>query len=266
MVAPDAAMRGRGYETSGSCRPAAEALRGRSHSYFSGSPSVVLILLNLLSGVALLVWGSHIVRTGVLRVLGADLRAILGRSTGGRLRAFLTGIGVTSLVQSSNATAVIITSFVAQGLISLAGGLTVMLGGGRRHGSDGPRAHARSLLAIATPDSLWCTAVSHTQAESHRPDGPRDHRSWPDPACAASDCGSRATHDAGRRCAGDVRCADRRYDARRVGRRCLCNDLLFEPRSGLAHRDAGFLGRDLTEGRAMSGGRRESRQWTTGAV
>ena len=88
----------------------------------------MLILLNLLSGVALLVWGSHIVRTGVLRVLGADLRAILGRSTGSRLRAFLTGIGVTSLVQSSNATAVIITSFAAQGLISLTGGLTVMLG------------------------------------------------------------------------------------------------------------------------------------------
>ena len=88
----------------------------------------MLILLNLLSGVALLVWGSHIVRTGVLRVLGADLRAFLGRSTGSRLRAFLTGIGVTSLVQSSNAIAVIITSFAAQGLISLSGGLTIMLG------------------------------------------------------------------------------------------------------------------------------------------
>jgi phosphate:Na+ symporter len=88
----------------------------------------VLILLNLLSSVALLVWGSHIVRTGILRVLGADLRAILGRSTGSTLRAFLAGIGVTSLVQSSNATAVIITSFAAQGFVSLAGGLTVMLG------------------------------------------------------------------------------------------------------------------------------------------
>ncbi|BCZ84605.1 Na/Pi cotransporter family protein [Paraburkholderia terrae] len=88
----------------------------------------MLILLNLLSGVALLVWGSHIVRTGILRVLGADLRAILGRSTGSRLRAFLAGIGVTSLVQSSNATAVIITSFAAQGMVSLASGLTIMLG------------------------------------------------------------------------------------------------------------------------------------------
>ncbi|WP_322044253.1 Na/Pi cotransporter family protein [Paraburkholderia sp. J67] len=88
----------------------------------------MLILLNLLSGVSLLVWGTHIVRTGILRVFGADLRAILGRSTGSRLKAFLAGLGVTSLVQSSNATAVIITSFVAQGMVSLASGLTIMLG------------------------------------------------------------------------------------------------------------------------------------------
>lgn len=88
----------------------------------------MLILLNLLSGVSLLIWGTHIVRTGILRVFGADIRAILGRSTGSRLKAFLAGLGVTSLVQSSNATAVIITSFAAQGMVSLAGGLTIMLG------------------------------------------------------------------------------------------------------------------------------------------
>ncbi|MFP3648752.1 Na/Pi cotransporter family protein, partial [Paraburkholderia sp. SIMBA_054] len=58
----------------------------------------MLILLNLLAGVALLVWGSHIVRTGILRVLGADLRGVLGRSTRNRWRAFLSGVGVTSLV------------------------------------------------------------------------------------------------------------------------------------------------------------------------
>jgi phosphate:Na+ symporter len=88
----------------------------------------MLILLNLLSGVALLVWGSHIVRTGILRVLGADLRTALGRSTGSRLRAFGSGIAVTSLVQSSNATAVIVTSFAAQGLLPLTIGLAIMLG------------------------------------------------------------------------------------------------------------------------------------------
>lgn len=88
----------------------------------------MLILLNLLSGVALLVWGTHIVRTGILRVWGADLRRVLARSTNSRAKAFAAGVGVTSLVQSSNATAMIVTSFAAQGMLPLASGLAIMLG------------------------------------------------------------------------------------------------------------------------------------------
>ncbi len=40
----------------------------------------MLTLLHLLSAVALLVWGTHIVRTGVMRVFGARLRTVLSRS------------------------------------------------------------------------------------------------------------------------------------------------------------------------------------------
>jgi len=58
----------------------------------------VLTLLNLLSAVALLVWGTHIVRTGVMRVYGADLRRVLSRSVEKKPMAFLAGIGVTALV------------------------------------------------------------------------------------------------------------------------------------------------------------------------
>ncbi|MGZ5035894.1 MAG: Na/Pi cotransporter family protein [Usitatibacter sp.] len=85
-------------------------------------------LLNLLAGVALLVWGTHIVRTGVLRVFGADLRRILARSTSNRASAFLAGLGVTGIVQSSSATALIASSFVSQNLIGLSAALAVMLG------------------------------------------------------------------------------------------------------------------------------------------
>ncbi len=85
-------------------------------------------LLNLLAGVALLVWGTHIVRTGILRVFGADLRRILAKSTANRGSAFLAGLGVTGLVQSSSATALIASSFVSQNLIALAAALAVMLG------------------------------------------------------------------------------------------------------------------------------------------
>ncbi len=85
-------------------------------------------LINILSGVALLVWGTHIVRSGVLRIFGANLRRVLSASVANRFHAFVAGIGVTSLVQSSSATAVITASFVSQNLMPLAPALAIMLG------------------------------------------------------------------------------------------------------------------------------------------
>jgi phosphate:Na+ symporter len=88
----------------------------------------VKILLNLLAGVALLVWGTHIVRTGVLRVWGADLRRFLRESVANRYAAFVAGLCITALIQSSNATALMVASFAGQGLIATAPALAVMLG------------------------------------------------------------------------------------------------------------------------------------------
>lgn len=85
-------------------------------------------LLNLLAAVALLVWGTHLVRTGVLRVFGGNLRRYLQRSLGNRFSAALAGIGVTALVQSSTATSLMTSSFVGQGLITLPAALAVMRG------------------------------------------------------------------------------------------------------------------------------------------
>lgn len=85
-------------------------------------------LLNLLAAVALLVWGTYIVRTGILRVLGARLRQVIARSMGNRFSAMLSGLAVTALVQSSTATALIVSSFVGQGLVLLPAALAVMLG------------------------------------------------------------------------------------------------------------------------------------------
>ncbi len=85
-------------------------------------------LLNLLAAIALLVWGTHLVRTGILRVFGANLRNILAKSVTNRLTAAMSGIGVTALVQSSTATALIVASFVGQGLMTLTSALAVMLG------------------------------------------------------------------------------------------------------------------------------------------
>ena len=88
----------------------------------------MLTLLHLLSSIALLVWGTHIVRTGIMRVYGSHLRRLIGQSIKHSPLAFGAGIGVTALVQSSNATALLAISFVAQGLMTLPTALAVMLG------------------------------------------------------------------------------------------------------------------------------------------
>jgi phosphate:Na+ symporter len=85
-------------------------------------------LLNLLAAIALLVWGTHIVRTGMLRVFGENLRHVLAKSFGSRPAALLAGLGVTSLVQSSTATCLIVASFVGKGLVPAGAALAVMLG------------------------------------------------------------------------------------------------------------------------------------------
>jgi phosphate:Na+ symporter len=86
------------------------------------------LLLNLLAGVALLVWGTHIVRTDILRLYGGNLRRVLRQSVSNRFAAFSAGLSVTALLQSSTATALIVASFVGQGLIDTAPALAVMLG------------------------------------------------------------------------------------------------------------------------------------------
>ncbi|RVD77508.1 Na/Pi cotransporter family protein [Pseudomonas koreensis] len=88
----------------------------------------MLTLLNLLSAVALLIWGTHIVRTGILRVYGTNLRHVIGQNMSRRWLAFVAGIVVTAMVQSSNATAMLVTSFVGQGLMALTPALATMLG------------------------------------------------------------------------------------------------------------------------------------------
>ncbi|MFY9509461.1 MAG: Na/Pi cotransporter family protein [Rubrivivax sp.] len=85
-------------------------------------------LLNLLAAIALLVWGTHIVRTGMLRVFGENLRRVLQGSFSHRGAAALAGLGVTSLVQSSTATCLIVASFVGKGLVASSAALAAMLG------------------------------------------------------------------------------------------------------------------------------------------
>jgi phosphate:Na+ symporter len=85
-------------------------------------------LLNLLGAVALLLWGLRMVRTGVLRAYGGELRRRLGRSMDNRFSALLAGLGITMLLQSSTATAMMAASFASRGLVTTAAALAIMLG------------------------------------------------------------------------------------------------------------------------------------------
>jgi phosphate:Na+ symporter len=87
-----------------------------------------LVLLDLIGGVALLLWGLHMVHSGVLRAFGPDLRRTLSRALGNRFSAFAAGLGLTALLQSSTATALMTSSFTTEGIVGLVPALAIMLG------------------------------------------------------------------------------------------------------------------------------------------
>jgi phosphate:Na+ symporter len=86
------------------------------------------VILDLMGGVALLLWGLHMVHSGIVRAFGADLRRLLGIALQGRFRAFLAGVFVTAILQSSTATGLMAASFVTSGTLDLVPALAVMLG------------------------------------------------------------------------------------------------------------------------------------------
>src|SRR5260221_12728019 len=88
-----------------------------------------VILIELAGHVGLLLWGTHMVGTGVKRGFGPVLRRWLGCNLDGPFRAFVTGLGVTTLLQISTATGLLATSFTATGVIPLAPALAGPAGG-----------------------------------------------------------------------------------------------------------------------------------------
>ncbi len=90
--------------------------------------SGIITLLDFAGYVALLLWGVHMVQTGVQRAFGAALGAVLGRALGTRLRAFGAGLAITAALQSSTATGLMITGFAAGGVVALVPALAAMLG------------------------------------------------------------------------------------------------------------------------------------------
>ncbi|MGE3150389.1 MAG: Na/Pi cotransporter family protein [Pseudorhodoplanes sp.] len=89
---------------------------------------MTLTLLGLAGTVALLLWGVHMVQSGVQRAFGPALRRFLGSALRNRGQAFLAGLGVTAVLQSSTATGLIVAGLASEGLVGLRCALAVMLG------------------------------------------------------------------------------------------------------------------------------------------
>lgn len=88
----------------------------------------LLLLVELAGHAALLLWGLHMVQSGVQRGFGMRLRHVLGIGLGSRFRAVLAGLGITAALQSSTATALMLGSFAAGAGVALAPALAAMLG------------------------------------------------------------------------------------------------------------------------------------------
>lgn len=85
-------------------------------------------VLTLIGGLCLFLFGMNIMGQALERRAGAKLSSILGRLTSGKLAGFLTGLGVTAVIQSSSATTVMVVGFVNSGLMSLKQAINVIMG------------------------------------------------------------------------------------------------------------------------------------------
>ncbi|SIQ31196.1 phosphate:Na+ symporter [Rhizobium sp. RU35A] len=85
-------------------------------------------LVNLAGHIALLLWGTHMVQTGIQRAFGPGLRSFLGHALSNRAKSFLAGLVVTAILQSSTATSLMTSGLAASGLVGLVPALAVVLG------------------------------------------------------------------------------------------------------------------------------------------
>jgi phosphate:Na+ symporter len=128
--------------------------------------SGTFVLISLSGYVGLLLWGTHMVSSGVQRAFGAALRRALERNLNGRWRAFFTGVGITALLQSSTAVGLMATSFTAAGIMALSPALAVMLGA-----NVGTALVAQMLsfnVAIVAPPLVLCGVLAFRWSSGNR--------------------------------------------------------------------------------------------------
>ncbi|MCR5327155.1 MAG: Na/Pi cotransporter family protein [Bacteroidales bacterium] len=85
-------------------------------------------IFKLLGSLAMFLYGMNLMSTGIQKASGNKLRSMLGAMTSNPFKGVLTGLGITSIIQSSSATTVLVVSFVSAGLLSLSQAIGVIMG------------------------------------------------------------------------------------------------------------------------------------------
>ena len=88
----------------------------------------ILNIVNLLGGLGLFLFGMNYMSDGINQVAGKRMKDLLEKLTRNRLKGFLLGVFVTSIIQSSSATTVMLMGFLNAGIMDLAQATGVILG------------------------------------------------------------------------------------------------------------------------------------------
>ena len=85
-------------------------------------------VLSLIGGLALFLYGMHVMGAGLEKMSGGRLERILENLTSNPLKAVLLGAGVTAVIQSSSATTVMVVGFVNSGIMKLSRAIGIIMG------------------------------------------------------------------------------------------------------------------------------------------
>ena len=82
----------------------------------------------MVGGLALFLYGMHLLSEGLEKLSGGRLERVLENLTNNRLKAVLLGAGVTAVIQSSSATTVMVVGFVNSGIMKLSQAIGIIMG------------------------------------------------------------------------------------------------------------------------------------------
>ncbi len=85
-------------------------------------------VLTMIGGLSLFLFGMNLMGQALERRAGSKLRSLLDRMTSNVMMGFLTGLGITAIIQSSSATTVMVVGFVNSGLMTLRQAINVIMG------------------------------------------------------------------------------------------------------------------------------------------